>query len=586
MGHKSRVLGLVAATLLAAATARAQAPTAQVESQEPEPGQGAAAVSQPATQAGDETSISETLQIDLLDLEKLREQLEGKLVGEPMRITLEEAVRMALENNQDILIVGYEPAIADSGLLSARGDFDPNLSLSGSYAQSSRPPSPVQRVFGNLSAQNISTKTADWELTLSRKNRFGTQYGFDFLVDRERGTFTQPRDAMGNPLDPQSVYTADASLTLTQPLLRGFGTDSNLFRVRSAMNDQDFSNAQVQLVLINSIGQVIKSYWDLVGAVQQLTVRQEALANARRVLNINEQRYELGTASQLEVLEAKAGVARTQSDVVTARTNILDAEDRLKVFIGLYNESGELLSDKNLIPLDRPSVQTVQWDLDQSMRTALEYRPDIRQAELNIENAQLQVADTRDSLLPQVNLRGSYGRTTVNIGGGRVFEGLAEKDGWNWSVALEGSIPIGNRGARGAFQQAKLIKRQQEQQLIKTKQDAQLDVRLAIHSLASNRVLVESTQQARILEQANVDAEEKRLRIGVSTAQDVLIKQQDLTTAQAAEVQAKVDFEKALIDLRVAEGTLLRELGIDYEVPEHNVDIGFWKSLGPVSADD
>lgn len=572
MGHKMWVLGLAALMGIVASGASAQEPDVDIELSEPE--------------EGEDATIFDSLQIELLDIDRLRERVEETLVGEPMRITLDETIRMALEHNQDILIVGFEPSIADSELFSSRGDFDPNLTISGSYSDSSDPPSPTTRAFGGFTT-NIESRVADGTLSLNGRNWIGTQYDFEVFVERERGTFTTPRDPdTGDPLSPLSFYTMNVGLTLTQPLLRGFGTDSNLVRVRTALNNLEISDAEVEFTLINTIGQVTKAYWDLVGAVEQVKVQQEALANARRVLRINEQRYELGTAAALEVLEAKAGVAARQSDLIAARTAVLDAEDILKNFMGLYDESGELLSSNSLIPIDRPVIETVEWNLKESQRTALAYRPDIRQAEIAVDNADLEIANARDQLLPSLDLTGSYGRSSRKVGGSDIFEGILQKDGRSWTIALEGSIPIGNRAARGNFTRAKLIRRQQQQRLRKTKLDAQTDVRLAVHSLASNRVLVESTQQTRRLEEANVAAEERRLRIGVTTAQDVLDKQEDLTAAQAREVQALVDFEKSRVDLLIAEGTLLEEMQIEYQEPEYGEDIGFFESLGPVSAED
>jgi outer membrane protein TolC len=168
--------------------------------------------------------------------------------------------------------------------------------------------------------------------------------------------------------------------------------------------------------------------------------------------------------------------------------------------------------------------------------------------------------------------------------GSKIWEGLdSPPDGRSWTVGGVFSVPIGNHTARGNYRRDKLFVRQQEQRLMKVKQDAMLGVRLAVHSLASNRILVESTKQARILEQANVAAEEKRLKIGVTTAQNVLDKQEDLTAAQAREVRAQVDFERSLVNLQVAEGTLLENMNL---VPSTAAvtedDPGFFKSLlGP-----
>ncbi|MCH7960544.1 MAG: TolC family protein, partial [Candidatus Hydrogenedentes bacterium] len=112
---------------------------------------------------------------------------------------------------------------------------------------------------------------------------------------------------------------------------------------------------------------------------------------------------------------------------------------------------------------------------------------------------------------------------------------------------------------------AKLELAQAEQRLDKTRLDTMLSVRIALREVATSEILVESTRQARILQEANVAAEEKRLHLGVTTSQNLLDIQEDLTAAQTQEVQVAIGLEKSLVNLKIAEGTLLKKLGIDFE---------------------
>jgi len=580
MGRRNRVLGILALAIGAATCAAAQDNQANSDVKEP--------VETAAPQLGDDQNIFQSLKIELLDLDRLREEVNSKLVGEPMRVTLEQCVQMALIYNQDILIQGYDIGMTEADLQAAKGQFDPLLALSGKYSDSSSPASSQVLAFTGGSVGNIESKQQDYKLGLSGSSWIGTRYDFGFAVNRERGTFTTPRDPdTGEPLDTESVYTADWTLSLTQPLLRGVGLNSNLVRIKRAKNNQKISEAQAQLVILNTVGEVVKSYWDLVGAVEQLKVQQESLDNALRVLHINEQRYELGTAAALEVLEAKAGVAARQGNLVSARSVVLDAEDVLKTRMGLYDESGELISGANVIPIDRPVIHDPDYDLEDSMRTAIERRPDVLSAQIAITSAENDLKANRNDLLPQFDLSASYGRNTIQLDGNEIWDGLGNPpDGRSWTIGGVASVPLGNRTARGNYQRSKLFMRQQEQRLMKIKQEAMLGVRLAIHQLASNRILVESTKQARVLEEANVAAEEKRLKIGVTTAQNVLDKQEDLTAAQAREVRAQVDFERSQISLQVAEGTLLENMGIVPVTPDFEEEPGFFHSLlGPAGND-
>ena len=378
----------------------------------------------------------------------------------------------------------------------------------------------------------------------------------------------------------ESSFRQDITLTLTQPLLRGFGPDSNRVRVRTARKALGISAAQLELTVLISVGDVIKAYWDLVGTIEQLGVRQESFANAMRLVEINEQRFNIGTAAAIEVLAAKAGAAARLGDLITARTAILDTEDLLKDLIGLYDD--DLLSSKSIVPIERPSPIEVDWDRDRSMQIALLNRPEIRSAEIQLENARLERKSARDGLLPQLDLNGAYGQNARNTMFSNTFQGIVDNDGSTWTVGLTGSIPIGNRSARGTYRRAKVFERQQEQRLRQAKRQVMLGVSIALHSLVSNEILIESNKQTRILQEVNVAAEEKRLQLGVTTSHAVLEIQEDLTTAQMQEIQSMIDFEKSFIDLQVSEGMLLENQGIIYEPTGDDDPLGFFHSINPV----
>lgn len=520
--------------------------------------------------SGNTSNIFEHLQIDLIELEKMGQEVIERLVGEPLRLTLDECVQMALKANQDILISGYEPLLADSDLQSALGEFDPTLSAGINHSDSTTPLSPTFSLFTQGFITSNEQEFTTYSTGISGKLHWGTQYDLTFGGDRELSTFS------GNV----SSFRQDITLTLTQPLLRGFGPDSNRVRVRTARKALGISAAQLELTVLISVGDVIKAYWDLVGTIEQLGVRQESFANAMRLVEINEQRFNIGTAAAIEVLAAKAGAAARLGDLITARTAILDTEDLLKDLIGLYDD--DLLSSKSIVPIERPSPIEVDWDRDRSMQIALLNRPEIRSAEIQLENARLERKSARDGLLPQLDLNGAYGQNARNTMFSNTFQGIVDNDGSTWTVGLTGSIPIGNRSARGTYRRAKVFERQQEQRLRQAKRQVMLGVSIALHSLVSNEILIESNKQTRILQEVNVAAEEKRLQLGVTTSHAVLEIQEDLTTAQMQEIQSMIDFEKSFIDLQVSEGMLLENQGIIYEPTGDDDPLGFFHSINPV----
>jgi outer membrane protein len=518
-------------------------------------------------------SILEEIQIELLDLEKLSAQVAERLrAGEPLRLSLRDCVTLALEANQDLLIAVYDPLAADADVFSAKGEFDPIFSTNFNYTDSTQTAAGQLLAFGGIPSVQSWQTSAD--IGVRGKLKWGTQYNITFNMNRDEGSFTGFLEQFNGSL----------TTTLTQPLLRGRGAHVNRIRIRMAENSKAISEAQVMLTAMNSVADVIKAYWDLVGAIDSLRVTQQALENAQRLVDISQRRFEIGTAAALEVLQAKAGVASRQSDYIAAQTRIVDAEDALKRLLSLRD--GDYFSSQIIVPTDRPSDIEFDWDVERSMQLALQNRPEIRSAALTIANAKLDRDRARNELLPQFDLTGGYTTGGTDHKLRETFRGVRDQQNEVYTYGFTGSIPIGNRAARGAFRRAKLTVTQAEQRLEKAKQDAMWSVRLALRNAVSSQILVESNRQATKLQEASVRAEERRLSLGTTTSQNVLDIQEDLTAAQNQEVQARINFEKALVDLQLAEGAILANLGIEFELPEDEGHVPFIASVNPFHRPD
>jgi outer membrane protein TolC len=333
--------------------------------------------------------------------------------------------------------------------------------------------------------------------------------------------------------------------------------------IRTAENSQKIAASEIRRVALVTLSTTVQAYWDLVGAIQNLEVRKQSLDNALRLVEINKQRLEIGTAAAIEVLQAKAEAASRQSELIVARMNILDAEDVLKNYI--YPEETKDFLTMSIIPTTRPAIPSYEWNLEKSISTALQQRPELEAAQLYIENAELEVGRTQNELLPQLDTNVIYSQSARDFDHGDIPEGVRDKQGHQWTIGVTGSIPIGNRSAKGSHIYAQQVERQEQRRLAKLQQDIEVEVRRAIRGVVTSEILIESNRQARILQEANVVAEEKRLKLGVTTSQGVLDRQEDLTAAQTLELQSTVDYEKALIQLQMSEGTLLDHLNVSLD---------------------
>ena len=523
----------------------------------------------------DAVSLSQQISVDLIDLDALEKALQDKVGPRLLRLSLDECIKTALEQNDDILIAAYEPAKSGADVLAARGEFDPQLQGQFTYQQSSASASQEIVAYGGVSA--IESYRSNVTAALGGKLHYGTQYSLDFNASKEETTFGNFVEEFGGTL----------SLTLTQPLLRGFGKKANLVRIRAAQANQALSEAQLELTAMNTVSEAVKAYWDLVGATESLAVSRQALENARRLLDINQKRLEIGTAAQIDVLQAKAGVATRQSDMVSSLAQVEDASDMLKNLLGMRD--GGRFSQAQIAPIDRPASGSFQpldpessaATLQASIDLALEKRPEVHMSEFQIESAELEELRTRRDMLPQFDLTGSYSQGGRDHKLRQTLYGIRDKQDESYSYGFQGAIPIGNRAARGAYHRAQLTRHEMEQRKAQTLQGLALNVHLAHRHVETNRILLESARQARHLQEANVTAEEKRLQLGVTTSFQVLQVQEELTAARTQEVQAEIALEKARVELLLAEGRLLEDLGVEVITPELEQAPGFWRSIQP-----
>ncbi|NUM54493.1 MAG: TolC family protein [Candidatus Hydrogenedentes bacterium] len=624
----------------------AAAPVAATdESDTPEPNTINGVIVPPATQvrAGQVRTGAGTIDLNSINLDKLHEELKKAVPPrEELRMSMQEAVQLALSNNRDIIVTSYEPLKVDGDIMQAKGEFDPVLS--GKYAKSSvesKASSQISSFTGGLGSSSsllgggnsnvlgnvlrsinrinlrgddesnnslglgrllltgaltlvssagntvrnflnpgdqefiIEQDSNTYETTLQGKIPWGTQYQVKMSVVEEKSTYS----------NNESEFSGGLTLSITQPLLRGRGPKANLARIRIAKNSREIAENQLMSQVMTTVSDVVKAYWDLVGAEQQLIVRETSLENAQRLMDVNQRRLDIGIGAALEVVQAKASVAQRTSDVIAARNQVGIAEDRLKLLLDL--KENEEFSNKRIVAADAPEAKELDLDEQASVSRAFENRPELKSAELEIDSAELDRYRAANNMQMKLDVSGSVFQGARGDDAGTVFDGVSSRDDNSYSLQIDGEIPITNRAARGQYMKALQSKRQAKDRLYKTKSEIAINVRNAIRQAASSRIIVESSGQARSLQETNVSAEEKRLKLGISTSFEVLRTQEDLANAHAQEVQAKIDYEKALTDLKLAEGTILAALNVEYGAPEPEKPVGFVRSLvPPVPADE
>jgi outer membrane protein TolC len=295
---------------------------------------------------------------------------------------------------------------------------------------------------------------------------------------------------------------------------------------------------------------------DLNAEVQRLS-----LESARNLQRINEIRLKHEVGTEIDVWEARAGVALRENMLVQALQIVGVAQDNLS----RLTRAGETPDWEGpdwkvrMIPRDPPAYQDYPVDEEKFIAEARQ-RPDMQQANLMRDRAEIRRKVARNQRMPQMDAFGSYGVSGLGPTTGRAGHNMETMDYDNWSFGLDFSIPIPNTRARYKARQAEKLVEGSRLLIEKTRDFAEFEVRSAIRDLQSARTSIPITETQVRAEQEKLRGQLKRYEVGMATSQDLLDYQDRLAAARSAQIGAIVKYNKAVIDLERARGALLAHL--------------------------
>ncbi len=474
-------------------------------------------------------------------------------VGE-LRLALRGAVALALKNNLDIAIAGYNPKITAEDISIAKAVFDPTFSLTLDANRTITPTSTSLQAGAVDKITKLDNENRDVNTSLVQKLPFGGSYTLSMTNNRldTNLPFAQP----GPPnfgINPS--YKSFLNLSITQDLLKNFGFDVNTAPIKIARNNQAISVTQFRQQANQVINNVHNNYWNLVFAIENLEVQKRSLRLARELEDLNKARVRAGVAAPVEVTQAEAQAAAQVQFVILAEKAIKDAEDQLKLIINFPD--GERIWARTILPADTLPFAVAPVNADASIQEALEKRPEYAAQKLTLQNTDLNLRVARNQLLPSLQLQGNVGLNGLNGSAGGDLDRLTSGDFTQWSAALVLTYPLGNRSARSAFIQAKLSHDQAGTSLLNLKRQIISQVREAVRRIEADVRRVEATRAARVLAEEQLRVEQKRLEAGVTTTFNVLSFQRDLAIAQVSEIQAIATYNQDLANLELQKGTIL-----------------------------
>lgn len=479
----------------------------------------------------------------------------GTLFAQETRkeISLKDAIYHALKNNLDLRIQLQDAEYSKQSLRINNSIFIPALEVTGSALELNRPSE------GALSGGDvIITKQQKLTLKLSQLTPWGGAVNLE--LDNTR---TTSNSKWSNP-DP-SLGT-EATLSLNQPLLKGFGLTATKKEIYVSANNLKKAKHQLREDIVNLVYQVEDAYWNLVYAYKNLDATKMALERSRDLLNQNEIKVKVGSAAPIEILSAKADVARNESNLIQAETTIQTAEENLKRILNMSSETF------TVFPTDSPTIQKLDVNFNEFLHEGLKNRPDMERAKLDLANYEIMVDYTRNQTLPDLQLSATY--YTTGRGGSLLkylknpldptfnrdtdtildstksiwaaWEDVFKRLYQNYSVSLSLKIPLNFAKEKAQLAQAKINMQRAFYGLKKVESNIYSEVKSALKDLESNSKLMEADKIALELEEENLKAEEKKLSVGLSTNFNVLQYQKQYADAQTRHLRAIINYNLSL----------------------------------------
>ncbi len=522
--------------------------------------------------------------------------------GSPLSITLADAIKLTLEQNNDVAIGRLETQAARQSVRAAEGIFDPRVSPNFTYERTVS--ANTSAIGGAREGRLEQSEFSGGAGLLARTPWAGGRVNVDFSSARLE---TSNEFARLNPQFPSALSAA-----YTQPLFRNRSIDAERRTILLARRAVDLTDAQLAQVVMDQLTLVEEAYWDLAFSVRNLDVLTSALAQARAQVTSNERQAKQGTLAPIDVVEAETQVANFQQLVASAQRTLTEAENRLKRLMLANRNADEW--NRPLVPADLADRVPPPMPLEQAVKLALAQRPELRALESTAAQNEIDRRFFNNQKKPLVNLVGGY---TVSglagdplsdtseppVGGGSDAALLARLNelslladlppldapppsggsgvppifvgGYGQSVSnllarrfptvlvqLQMDIPFRNTTARANLARAEIAGAQILRRRQELEQAIESEVRNTLQAVRSSQHRLEAAAAARRNASEQYESERRRFDSGISTVFLVLDRQTALVTAQASELRARADLNQAIALLERAIGGTLDLHGI------------------------
>ena len=517
-----------------------------------------------------------------LEISALPAQVESLPVteGDVLKLDLIGAYQLALARNLNLHVGRYDIAIANANVRGSGGIFDPTLWANLDFNSNKTPTSTILEGANVVESDNMN-----FGLGVNQLLPSGTELGASWMSVRGETNsefyFLNPR------------WDARLNLTLTQPLLNGFGTNATRAQIIIAENLRDQAAVGFEVEIIRLMADVELAYWELVATRQAIAVTVQSLELAERLLEETRQRVEVGTSAPIDMVQSEATVATRHQELIYANNAASNAEDNLKALLG-FDLPHEW--QVRVETTDSYNIDPFLPDLGESIETALHKRPAIIRQELEMERLNTNVKVARNNALSRLDLTGSYGwggvsgtstitddegnPVTIREGWGDAAGQVFDFDFPRWTVGLNFSVPMGNHRAKEQLAANRYYRDRSGAQLAALKQEITRQVRFAVRALEDGAAAIDAAVASRRLAVRNLEAEQTKFNNGLSTNFQVSEIQDALATAQFGEIRARVGYRKAIATYFHSTGTFLEAKHVEITDTEASDSVhDYWKDV-------
>ena len=477
----------------------------------------------------------------------------GPALGEEptLRLTLQEAVQRAVNNNMEIRVAGYDPAINSDRVVEAQAAFDPVFFVNPSYQHNNRLNGGVQSGFFSPSTFESEVDTYKVATGIKQELETGGQVQVQYATSRVK---TLPAQTQINP-----YWDNELSLQLTQPLLRNIGAETNTARITIARNDQRISVLDFRGKVEDALFTIEQTYWQLVANVRGVEIQEELL---RQTVETAELLAKRGAqdVTRVQTSQANLAVQQRRAQLIRQKTQVRDLSDKLKQ---LMNDPTLPVSSSALIlPASVPLQTPIHFDLKEMIDSATEHRFELAQQALRIDTESIRSRVAKNNMLPKLDAQGQI----ISQGLEKNFSGAADSQNQynhlDYTVGLQFEVPIGNRAARAIYRRTLLGRLAAISQYRLIIDQVALDVKIAYRNVQTTWDEMVSNRQARLAAVDTLEAIVFREKEGSEPLTPTFVQlkldtQSRLADAARSEVEATSNYNLAVAQLERAKGTLL-----------------------------